>query len=132
MISGLIQGDSHFIGFVDSCFSVGAITIQEMCDWVYYMIEQCDDLPPYMYYLMDAKCCSSLHEIIGFRTNSGLNSKEIHSLIALSYCRFPEEEWDSNIPKGFAIGALKRNPQVVERFKETFPFIELPDPLIPS
>jgi len=133
MINGISNtNDSFLIGYVETCIG-SAITIEEAHNWVYHMIEKYDDLPPYMYYLMEAEDRVEFSESIGFPSYPSLENDEYKALIGLSYVRkLTAEDGVFNISKKAAINALKRNPQVVERFKETFPFIELPDPLIPS
>lgn len=127
MIKGISSvNDSALIGFVLNCLG-SAITIEEAHEWVYYMIKKYDNLPPYFYYLMEASDVRRFREAIGFPAYPKLTSDEHNALLGLSYVRgIAKEDGKFNISKKEALNALKRNPQVIERFKETFPFIDLP------
>lgn len=127
MIKGISSiNDSALIGFVLNCLG-SAITIEEAHEWVYYMIKKHDNLPPYFYYLMETPDVRRFEEAIGFPAYPKLTSDEYSALMGLSYVRgISREDGEFNISKKAALNALKRNPQVIERFKEIFPLIDLP------
>tara|TARA_R110002095_G_scaffold115920_1_gene101153 strand:- start:6 stop:395 length:390 start_codon:yes stop_codon:yes gene_type:complete len=129
MIKGLSsRADSNLIGFIRYSISSGAITIEEVHKWVYYMIKKHDQLPPYMYYLMEVSNMADFEKTVGFPSYADLTNDESKALNGLSYVRgISKEDGEFNISKKAALNALKRNPQVIERFKETFPFIDLPE-----
>ncbi|HBN22459.1 MAG TPA: hypothetical protein DD412_04405 [Holosporales bacterium] len=128
MIKGTKNINGPFqLGFVVICIG-SIITIEEAHEWVYYMIKKHDDLPPYFYYLMEASDVRRFREAIGFRPYYELKDDEHNALLGLSYIRgISKEDGEFNISKKAALNALKRNPQVIERFKEVFPFIDLPE-----
>lgn len=115
------------LGFVVNCLGI-AVTIKEAQEWVYYMIKKHDNLPPYFYYLMEALDIRGFEEAIGFRPYYKLTNDEYKAIMGLSYVRgISTEDGRFNISKKAALNAFKRNPQVIERFKEVFPFIDLPE-----
>jgi len=121
-ISG--REDSFLIGFVSKSHALGAITIEEAHQWIYSLIKDHDDLPPYMYCLLDAKDSKEFRETIGFPTPAKVTEKEFKALLGISYLRGFTKDDDLEISKKSALKALAESPQLEKRFRETFPFIE--------
>jgi hypothetical protein len=130
MNEGLVREDSKKIAFVSASLLEQAINIQEAHKWVYCMIEKYDELPTYMYFLMEADNWASFRKIIDFNISlKSKNTDEIYkSLAAIGYNRgLALDEEDKIISKRAAFNALKRNPEIIQYFQEVFPFIELPE-----
>ncbi len=124
MIKGISgREDSFLIGFILEC--LGTITIKEAHQWIYNLIKDHDDLPPYMYCLLDAENERDFKETIGFDAYADTTEKEMDALIGISYKRgLSTQDGDFNISKKKALKALADSPQLEKRFRETFPFIE--------
>lgn len=127
MIKGISnREDSFLIGFVVSSLGLGAITLDEAYQWIYSLMKDHDDLPPYMYCLLDAKNDSDFRSIINFPISPQTTEKEFMALIGISYYRgFISESDGLNITKKKALKALEESPQLLQRFRETFPFIDI-------
>tara|TARA_R110002095_G_C4205578_1_gene235524 strand:+ start:524 stop:907 length:384 start_codon:yes stop_codon:yes gene_type:complete len=126
MIKGISgREDSFLIGFVCKSQALCAITMDEAHQWIYSLIKDYDDLPPYMYCLLDAKDSIEFRGIIGFPVFARTNEKDMNALIGISYKRgLSIEDGDWNISRKKALKALAESPQLEKRFRETFPFIE--------
>lgn len=126
MIKGISgREDSFLIGFVSKSQALCAITMDEAHQWIYSLIKDHDDLPPYMYCLLDAKDTIEFRGTIGFSVFADTTEKERNALIGISYKRgLSIEDGDWNISRKKALKALAESPQLEKRFRETFPFIE--------
>ncbi|KGQ67894.1 hypothetical protein ACLRAA_06205 [Gallibacterium anatis] len=123
----LTRDESGDIGFVKSTLIAEAITLKEFNNWVIFIINNhpIDELPIYIFDLIDFKgYLCDLTNIIGFVPYSGLNDNENYALYGIALKRFGKIV-DCPISYQCALDALNNNPQVLIRFKETFPFIEL-------
>lgn len=124
MIKGISgREDSFLIGFVSYAQGLGAITMEEAYQWIYSLIKDHDDLPPYMYCLLDAKDNKEFDEIIGFSAFSDTTEKEFDALRGISFLRGNRVDEEA-ISRRKALKALAESPQLEKRFRETFPFIK--------
>lgn len=124
MIKGISgREDSFLIGFVKKSQALRAITMEEAYQWVYSLIKDHDDLPPYMYCLLDAKTNKEFDDIIGFSASAKTTKKEFDALRGISFLRGNRVD-EEVISKKKALKALADSPQLEKRFRETFPFIE--------
>ncbi len=122
--SGLVQGDSSLIGFVERCLYNSAIEDKDIRDWSMRMVVQYDELPTYMYDLLDFKKEDyNLHELINFSIGWGFPEKDKEALYGLAYKR-GFEPYDCPLTKEEAIKRLEECPHIEKKFRETFPFIE--------
>lgn len=125
-MKGLSWEDPSLIGFVVACRGSAAITFDEFIEWCYYMIKQCNDLPTYMYYLIDCKNLSEVREVIGFNVSPRLKDKESEALWGIAAKRGVdiEEVYEGLITREKALKRLQQYPHIEKRFRETFPFIK--------
>lgn len=124
MIKGISnREDSFLIGFVSYAQGLHAITMEEAHQWVYSLMKNHDDLPPYMYCLLDAETNKEFDEVIGFEASPNITEKEFDALRGISFLRNIRLDEEA-ISRKKALKALEESPQLVERFRETFPFID--------
>ncbi|OOF47807.1 hypothetical protein BKK56_11660 [Rodentibacter genomosp. 2] len=115
------------LGFVKTSLFANAITKSEFNEWILFIIKNnsVDEIPMYMYDLIDFDdYLYKLPALIGFSPYSGLNNKEEDAIYGIAIKRFGSF-FDMPISKNKALKALNENIQVLERFKNTFPFIKL-------
>ncbi|MEN8237476.1 MAG: enterotoxin A family protein [Pseudomonadota bacterium] len=122
MVDGLERNDDYLIGFVSEALISGAINIREAHQWIYNLISKYDNLPTYIYDLPEANNWKEFDKIIGFHAYN-TSETEFDALSGIAFVRgnITDEE---AISKKKALKALKGNPQLEKRFRETFPFIE--------
>jgi hypothetical protein len=124
MESGLVNGDSSLIGFVEYCLYSAAITDKDIQNWSMHMIEKYDDLPLYMYDLPDFKKEDyNLYKLIGFATSWGFSEEDKDALYGIAYKR-GFTPYDCPLTKEGAIRRLEECPHIKKKFREIFPFIE--------
>lgn len=126
-MKGLSRENPSLIGFVVDCRASSAITFEEFIEWCFYMIKQYDDLPTYMYYLVDCKNLSEVREVIGFNVFPDINEKESEAVWGIAAKRGVdiEERYERMITRKKALKRLEQYPHIEKRFRETFPFIDL-------
>lgn len=121
--------DSYDLGFADACQLSAAISPEEFVKWVYWVIENSDqDLPSYFFDLDSlSNSAGALYDAIGFVPSPELSDSEEKAIDGIAYKRGaydPLPDYDVHISKEDALNALADNPQIEERFRNTFPFIE--------
>jgi len=111
VVSGLALGSSETIGFVVSSLFCGAINRAEFKEWCLHVIvsNEMDEIPPY----------------IGFVPSWGANEETDNVLLGIAYLR-GLDVFDPPIPRNDAIESVRRHRNLYDRFREVFPFIELP------
>jgi hypothetical protein len=123
----LTKGDSSDIGLASSSVGYSAITYSEFHDWLYYVIENTNEVPHYFWDILDIKdritYLRSKREIFGYFPNARLEEIERKALCGIGYTRFPDYQSDF-VAKEEALQALADNPHIAQRFHETFPFIK--------
>lgn len=123
----LTLNDSEDIGFATDCLLMGVISLNEFKEWVYKIVKQynVEDLPIYIYDLTDYnEEVAGVYNIIGFSPNSNLKRIDEYALYGIAVKRFGGV-FDMPISSNKALIALGDNPQILERFKREFPFINL-------
>ena len=121
----ITKENSDAIGFVLSCLYAEALTIDEMNQWADSILLATDDYPEYILELCVYKgLLKDLYNIIGFSPPSGLSEGETDALCAIADRR-GFERYELKPSKENAASALKANPQVLERFKEQFSFVQI-------
>lgn len=116
------------LGFSIDCLFLGAIDLNEFKQWITYVIENQEEYPTYFFEILDLKEEVKTHvlKVMPYHPNWQHSKVESHSISGVSYKRFLNFVSD-NISRKAALEALSKNPNIEERFKETFPFIELPE-----
>ena len=67
MIEGVSSHeDSFLIGFIEEAYVRNAITLDEMKTWIYELLKQHDDLPPYFFDILDIETSCEFENIINF------------------------------------------------------------------
>jgi hypothetical protein len=105
-----------------------AINYSEFKEWIAYLINTQDELPPFFYSLYECSTTSEIHKILRdslkITAGSGLSKEEREVLYGLALKRgMFHKEYASITPKT-ALKRLEQYPHVVERFRQEFPFIE--------
>lgn len=125
----LTKEESTDIGFAEECLMAGAITQEEFKIWVLSIIEAEDDIPPYLFDLIDLKDLRQIFKgpngPIGFLPNSKLLDVESKAIdgIAIKRGLVDNLVYDSHLSKGKALEALSNNEHIEQKFKTLFPFI---------
>ena len=123
--------DSEDLGFAITCVLYGAIGMEEFTDWVTRQIMAHDDLPSYMFDLIDFtdgdRLKLSKWETFGhFLPMDGLSHDQTSAVAGIGAARFAD--YDSDLGgRPALLAALMRHPEVKARFREAFPDIEIPD-----
>ncbi len=124
------KDNSSDLGFAEGCLIMNIISLDEFKEWLYLVIERNEDIPTYIFDLLDFKDRLELigesMEVIGYVPSSAVTSAEMNAMDGIGFLRFSNYHSDS-YTKEQAIALLKKQPQLIERFKKTFPFIKLAD-----
>jgi hypothetical protein len=123
----LDKEDSATIGFVVASAFANAIDRSEIQAWADHVLVTADKYPLYIVDLstFDGPL-ANIYEIIRFAPHSGLNDKEHDALIGIAFLR-GRQQFEPVPTKDQALSALTEHPHVLARFRETFPFIAVPD-----
>lgn len=119
---------SEDLGFVIDCLFSQAINLEEFRKWIEYVIEitSIEDIPLYIFDLVDFNDSKfKISNKIGFVPSSDLSEEE-NALEGMAYLR-GVDVYDPSNTRDEVILVLEKNPQILERFKVIFPFINLPD-----
>ena len=114
----IYKENSNDLGFVLSCFFSQAITMNEFKKWldIVIMDTPTNELPNYFFDLVDFNQANfHLTNVIGFSpSNEGI-----------AYIRKVRPLIDMSVKEETALKALQNNPQILERFKKFFPFVQI-------
>lgn len=130
VISGLSSENSETIGFVLSCVFASAIDVSELRAWCVYVIDQNDveSIPPYVFDLMDFdQPLVHLYKVIGFAPVWKHSDDEAGALYGIAAQR-GKVIYDAVVNSEAALELLKSNPLIADKFRQTFPFLNLPAP----
>lgn len=121
--------DSDDLGFVIECLMSGAISMGEFNQWITMMIESYDDLPHFVFDLIDLKYedrakLGNWRTFDGFVPSWQATSGQIAAIDGIGFARNPDFESET-LRRDEARSALTRYPEIAVRFRQTFPFIEL-------
>ena len=118
--------NSEDLGFAISCFFKGAITANEFKKWleIVLMDTPTEELPNYFFDLVDADQDHFANDI-GYTPGSNLSRYEKYALEGIAYIRKVRSLTDMVVKEETALKALQNNPQILERFKKFFPFVEI-------
>ena len=118
--------NSEDLGFAISCFFKRAITSDEFKKWldIVLMDTPTEELPNYFFNLVDADQDHIANDI-GYAPISNLSRYEKYALEGIAYIRKVRSLSDMVVKEETALKALQNNPQILERFKKLFPFVEI-------
>ncbi|MFF2550743.1 hypothetical protein ACFVUS_07065 [Nocardia sp. NPDC058058] len=128
-VTGLTHEDCDTIGFVISCLFDQSIDTAELRAWCEHVIvsNEMDDIPQYMFELVSFDGdLSELFDILGFTPSFEPSQQEDAALYGIAFQR-GVEVYDPPVSGVSALEALRLRPDVLQRFRATFPFIELAD-----
>lgn len=113
------------LGFAISCLMTGAVTFDEFKEWLYIVIENTDNLPGYIFDILDIKERFDFKPsmTIGFIPHWAHVDRELDAIEAIAYKRRADYTSDA-VNQDDALNALAENPHIERRFYEIFSFIE--------
>lgn len=126
------KSDSADLAFAWRCLLSGAVTFDEFKTWAEHVVTELpeDALPPHMIEIMMAEqrveVTAHLPRLIGFVPSdpSAEQPGERAALWGITAKRGTYRPDDAQISSDAACRALAARPQVAERFRQTFPFLE--------
>lgn len=127
LTTGLTKDDSSTLGFVLASLFSGAICLAELREWATRTLLEFEPgtEPAYLVDLVDfADSLPSVYRVIGFTPWWPRSADEELALVGLAV----ERGGCSNAELGGAtqeLAALSRNPQILARFAEVFPFVAI-------
>lgn len=125
MLHGLTKDDHDVIGFViDASFS-NVIDKAEIREWATGIISDNDvsDIPDYIFYLVDFdEAGAHIYKLIGFFCDWKGSASQSKALYGIALKR-GKDLGEACTPKA-ALKALEKHPEVEQRFRDTFPFID--------
>jgi len=116
------------IGFVHACITTGIITFDELKDWIYYVIENYEDVPSYFFKILDLedrRDYKSL-DILGYVPHWEFDDSDIDALVGIGFKR-KKTSSDDHLTREEALAALQRKPHIEKKFYEMFPFLKEKD-----
>jgi len=121
----LEKENSATIGFVVSCVFASAIDLPELRAWADHVLVTTDSCPVYIVDLstFDDSLFHILR-VIGFVPGSGLDEEEEIALVGIAFAR-GREQFEPKPTKQQALAALAAHPDILLRFHDTFPFINV-------
>ena len=122
----IYKENSEDLGFALACLDYQAITIEELKKWldIVLMDTPTEELPNYFFNLVDADQDHIANDI-GYTPCFNLSRYEKYALEGIAYIRKVRSLSDMVVKEETALKALKNNPQILERFKKFFPFVEI-------
>ncbi len=118
------------LGFVLSCLALGMITMDEFHQWIHHVIDQTPggDVPPHLVALLAVKNRTNV-----FRPNQAVMRRIPHdpfitddrfdAMLGLQFFLRVDRTQANDITQAEAEDALRRNPEVADRFFVLFPFL---------
>ncbi|CAI1211115.1 hypothetical protein [Serratia fonticola] len=125
-MKGLTKNDGDIIGFVFDCLYSGVIDKAELKEWAIHIVSKndIDTIPSYIIDLMDFNgSLGTLYSIMGFSPGWKHTKKQGNALYGISVKR-GRELYDAPVTSQEAVETLEQHPEIEERFRETFPFID--------
>jgi len=117
------EDNGEDIGFAISCMYSQAITLDEFKSWIDYVIlnSKLEDLPSYIWEIVDWDGKYNVSKYIGF-TPCGIEGRLSDALTGIAIKR--NMDIFEPVSKKKALDALRKNPNLVKKFKDFFPFIK--------
>ena len=122
----IYKENSRDLGLALMCLAYQAITIEELKKWldIVLMDTPTEELPNYFFNLVDADQ-GHIGNDIGYAPSSNLSRYEKYALEGIAYIRKVRPLIDMVVKEEKALKSLQNNPQILERFKKFFPFVEI-------
>ncbi|MEJ6403460.1 hypothetical protein [Yoonia sp. 2307UL14-13] len=118
------------LGFVLSCLALGMISMEEFHQWIHHVIDQTPggDVPPHLVALLALQKPASV-----FRPNQAVMKRIPHdpfitddrfdAMLGLQFFLRKDRTQAVEISQAEAENALRRHPEVADRFFNLFPFL---------
>ena len=122
----IYKDNSKDLGFALSCLFSQAITMNEFKQWLEIVLMDIptDELPNYFFDLIDEDVFD-IFKNMSYVPHSSLSRYEKYALEGIAYIRKVRSLTDMLAKEETALKALQNNPQILERFKKFFPFVEI-------
>ncbi|MFK7640917.1 hypothetical protein ACI43T_00150 [Neisseria oralis] len=124
----IIKDDSDDLGFAIICLFSQSIDLNEFKLWIEQVIRDMpiEDTPFYIFDLADFdEEIANIDNIVGFVSSYSLSKSKKDALTGIAFLR-GIDVYDPPISKEKALKALKKHPEIYQRFQHFFPFVELP------
>ncbi|HGO7716408.1 TPA: hypothetical protein ACLA39_001920 [Neisseria meningitidis] len=124
----IIKEDSDDLGFAIKCLFSQSIDLNEFKLWIEQVIRDMpiEDIPFYIFDLADLdEEIDNIYNIIGFVSSYSLSKLRRNALTGIAFLR-GIDVYDPPVSKEKALKALKKHPEIYQRFQHFFPFVELP------
>ena len=122
----IYKDNSKDLGFALSCLFSQAITMNEFKQWldIVLMDTPTDELPNYFFDLIDGDVFD-IFKNMSYVPHDNLSRYEEYAVEGIAYIRKVRPLIDMVVKEEKALKALQNNPQILERFKKFFPFVEI-------
>ena len=126
MKSKIHKENSEDLGVAISCFFKGAITADEFKKWldIVLMDTPTEELPNYFFDLIDGDVFD-IFKNMSYVPHDNLSRYEEYAVEGIAYIRKVRPLIDMVVKEETALKSLQNNPQILERFKKFFPFVEI-------
>ncbi|RPB86439.1 hypothetical protein JY15_09410 [Neisseria meningitidis] len=124
----IIKEDSNDLGFAIKCLFSQSIDLNEFKLWIEQAIRDMpiEDIPFYIFDLADFDVgIGDIGNIVGFAPSSSLPKSKKNALTGIAFLR-GIDVYDPPVSKEKALKALKKHPEIYQKFQHFFPFVELP------
>jgi hypothetical protein len=126
MMDGLTQEDPSLIGFVLACYVRNTIGNEDLVKWAEHVISTREIYPPYLIDLLYFdEPRFHVCRVIGFVPHYVVSRKENLAIYGITYLR--KRTHLDGPDRELALAELKKAEDIRGRFRDVFPFIELPD-----
>ncbi|UXX90225.1 hypothetical protein NDM80_01150 [Neisseria gonorrhoeae] len=124
----IIKEDSDDLGFAIKCLFSQSIDLNEFKLWIEQVIRDMpiEDIPFYIFDLADFNGgIGDIDNIVGFVSSYSLSKSKKNALTGIAFLR-GIDVYDPPVSKEKALKALKKHPEIYQKFRHFFPFVELP------
>ena len=121
----IYKENSDDLGFVHACLFSQAISLSELKLWAESIVINSKECPNYIFDLIDFnEAIYKLTNVIGFVPSWHHDKDDEIALIGIAFKR-GVEVYDASVSRNDALKVLERKIELLERFIETFPFIDI-------
>ena len=116
------------LGFAIICMFYDALYISEFKLWLDIVVRDApiDKIPLYIFDLIDFdKSIGEIYDVIGVANYGYISNNQKNALTGIAFLR-GIDVYDPPVPKEKALKALKKHPEIYQKFQHFFPFVELP------
>ena len=124
----IIKEDSDDLEFAIKCLFSQSIDLNEFKLWIEQVIRDMpiEDIPFYIFDLADFNGgIGDIDNIVGFVSSYSLSKSKKNALTGIAFLR-GIDVYDPPVSKEKALKALKKHPEIYQKFRHFFPFVELP------